>query len=137
MFECALLVNGTVSCRGSNAYAQLGTGTCTGSLLPVVVSGLTNVFVVAYGFGSCLRGPIVDGTERCWGYNWSGQLGRGTDSNTSTPVAVSGLTGVQDVRAGGTHACALSSGGTVECWGHNDSGQLGTGTELTHRCQTR
>ncbi len=38
------------------------------------------------------------------------------------------LTGVEQVAAGGYHACALMAGGSVRCWGNNTYGQLGNGT---------
>src|SRR6185295_4934700 len=69
-----------------------------------------------------------DGTARCWGNNQWGQLGDGTKTSRSTPVAVQGLTGAVAVSAGGTAACALLADHTVACWGDNSEGALGNGT---------
>ncbi|HWG07800.1 MAG TPA: IPT/TIG domain-containing protein [Solirubrobacteraceae bacterium] len=64
-----------------------------------------------------------------WGYNASGQLGNGTTTTISrVPGAVSGLSGVTAVSAGGEHSLALLSDGTVRAWGNNRLGQLGNGT---------
>lgn len=67
----------------------------------------------------------VDGTVRAWGYNNQGQLGNNTQTSTSVPVSVSGLTGATVVAGGSSHSLALKSDGTVRAWGYNVNGQLG------------
>src|SRR5260370_23717590 len=69
-----------------------------------------------------------DGTAVAWGYNGEGELGDGTTTNRITPVAVSGLTGVTQIAAGGSHSMALRSDGTAVAWGYNREGELGDGT---------
>ncbi|MCN0155339.1 cell wall anchor protein, partial [Salinispora arenicola] len=70
------------------------------------------------------------GTALAWGDNSSGQLGDGTATDSSTPVAVDVPAGttVTAVAAGGVHSLAVTSGGDVLAWGANGSGQLGDGT---------
>src|SRR6266851_2418171 len=117
-----------------------GDGTTNASDLPVAVSGLSGAVAVSGG-GSHSLALLGDGTVRAWGSNGSGQLGDGTTTGpetcvearpcSRTPVAVSGLSGVVAISAGGSHSLALLSNGTVRAWGNNGSGQLGNGTTTT------
>jgi uncharacterized repeat protein (TIGR01451 family) len=66
-----------------------------------------------------------DGTVWAWGNSGNGQLGNGTFTNSSTPVQVSGLTGIIAIAAGFFHALALKSDGTVWAWGDDLFGELG------------
>ena len=63
-----------------------------------------------------------------WGQNYAGQLGNGSDADTSIPVAVSNLYGVKAVAAGSSHSLALTADGRVWAWGLNLTGELGNGT---------
>jgi hypothetical protein len=84
--------------------------------------------------GSHTLGLRADGSVWAWGANGSGQLGDGTTTQRTTPVAVSGLTGVVAIAAGGQHSLALGSDGSVWSWGANGSGQLGDGTTTQRTC---
>lgn len=73
-------------------------------------------------------GLTGNGEVFCWGANGSGQLGDGTNTSSSVPVKVQGLTDVVGLTAGGFHTCAVSGTGQAFCWGSNDRGQLGNGS---------
>ncbi len=66
------------------------------------------------------------------GLNTAGELGNGTLATSATPVAVSGLSGVKAIAAGGFHNLALLEDGSVETWGAGTFGELGNGTDSTH-----
>ncbi len=131
----ALLADGTVVSWGENVLGELGDGTTVASFVPVAVSGLGDVRVIARGEDSLAL--LADGTVMAWGSNISGQLGIGTLTGPTecflynvcspTPVPVSELKGARAIAAGSQHNLALLSDGEVMAWGENWDGQLGTG----------
>ncbi|WP_221312889.1 choice-of-anchor D domain-containing protein [Granulicella aggregans] len=127
---CALLTNDTVVCWGENGNGQLGNSSIKDSSTPVAVAGLggSATLLALGGTHSCAL--LTDGTLKCWGGNAHGQLGNSSITDSSTPVAVSGVVGATTVAAGGLHTCAVvaAGGGTVQCWGSNADGQLGDNT---------
>jgi hypothetical protein len=126
-YVVALKSDGTVVAWGYNAFRTLGDGTQTDRLTPVVVPGLAGAVAVAAGATHTLA-LNSDGTVMAWGNDTFGQLGRGTWGFwSSSPAAVTGLTGVVAVAAGLQHSVALKSDGMVLAWGFNGYGQLGTG----------
>ena len=71
----------------------------------------------------------VYGSVQAWGCNHYGQLGDGTQNDSSTFVTVSGLNDVKAIDAGWGSTYALLKDGTVKAWGYNHYGQLGDGTQ--------
>ncbi|MFH1434664.1 MAG: hypothetical protein ABIJ56_03005 [Pseudomonadota bacterium] len=75
---------------------------------------------------ACTR--TTSSQARCWGWNYYGQLGDGTTTDSGPAVGVSGMsTGSVDVSAGNMHSCGVLAG-AAKCWGRNNMGQLGNGT---------
>ena len=112
----------------------------TTQVIPVEagVIGQADTLVAGAAHTCALTGGVV----RCWGSNAYGQLGNGTTTPSTTPVAVlataggAPLTGVTSLTAGNYHTCARLSDGSVRCWGRNTSGQLGIGSTSSRSLPT-
>jgi alpha-tubulin suppressor-like RCC1 family protein len=83
---------------------------------PVTVSDLANVTQVATGPNHACA-LTASGIVKCWGNNFSSQLGRDTNRvPSSTPIEVVGLSGVKRLIVAEGRSCALTES-TVKCWG--------------------
>ena len=125
-----LMINsdGTVSAWGSNTYGQLGNGTNTSSIEPVVVQGLSDIIEVTAGDGYSLA-MDKNGEVYSWGRNSWGMLGNGNTLNANIPNKINALSGLNIVKVStsGYHCLALANNGDVYSWGTNGNGQLGLG----------
>lgn len=65
----------------------------------------------------------ISGRVACWGDNQQGQLGNGGEQPSTTPVWVSGLDDVVEIRAGEAATCARRRSGRIACWGGNAHGE--------------
>lgn len=132
--SCAIDTTNSVKCWGSNLGLTLGVNP------PVPGYGRTPVETLGSEIGvteiasggtathSCAT--IGGASLKCWGSNFSGQLGDGTAGSNggSLPVDVVGIAStITGVAVGGAHTCAVTADGPM-CWGSNYSGQLGDGT---------
>ncbi|HSA98962.1 MAG TPA: hypothetical protein VLF17_07775 [Candidatus Nitrosotenuis sp.] len=85
----------------------------------------THVAKISAGYTHSLE-LKSDGTVLARGSDRYGQLGDDSKlDDKTTPVQVSGLSGIVAVSAGGYHSVALKSDGTVWAWGYDRYGQLG------------
>jgi len=123
---CGVTASGTAHCWGRNGSGQLGDGTRADRTTPVAVTGGLQFRIVRPGYyATCAA--AVSGAAYCWGA--TAGLGTGRGDISAVPVAVSGLSGVTALAAGGSHVCSLGIGGLL-CWGSNARGQLGDGTMI-------
>jgi YD repeat-containing protein len=118
---------------GDNEEDELGNGTTTSSLTPVVVDtpNGTGFAAVSAGAGYSLA-LDSNGNAWAWGYNGNGQLGNGTANDSSIPVRVSMPAGVTfiAIAAHFYHSLALETNGNAWAWGYNGDGELGDGTTI-------
>ena len=103
----SLILSSPASALGPDAYSSVSAGT-------------------AHTCAILANGGAID----CWGLNSSGQLGNGTNTSSSLPARVSGISGATAIATGSTHSCAVVAG-IVKCWGFNGSGQLGNNTQTS------
>lgn len=126
---CALTESDGISCWGSyEPFLEFDSG-------PAKVPGSEDAIQMAVGEAHVcwLTGS---GAVKCWGADWSGQLGDAVGETLLTladaPVTVSGIDGIAAkavaVRATYSSNCALLDDGSVRCWGYNGSGEAGDDT---------
>ncbi|MCP3063673.1 Ig-like domain-containing protein [Myxococcus sp. K38C18041901] len=141
---CALLDDGSIKCWGGNPYGALGLGDKVhrgddagemGDGLPRVDLG-TGRTAKTLTVGSIYACALLDdGSVKCWGGGYAGQLGLGDWNNRGGEpgemgdalprVNLGAGRAVTSLAAGAHHTCATFDEGSVKCWGANHSGQLG------------
>ena len=117
---CAIVEGGAVWCWGANDEGQLGDGTKTDRALPKLVPGLDGgaVRLASNGgaYGTCAVRD--DSSGWCWGSNFSGRLGDGTEEDH---VGATGITMVdaplKDILSADATTCVLTEAGRVSCFG--------------------
>ena len=136
-YTCAIRGTGALYCWGDNSSGQLGDGTKTQRFSPKRITAVADWTTIAAGgeeiaIHTCaIRGA---GALYCWGDNFNGQLGDGTQTDHLSPKRITAVDDWTSVAAGGeeenSHTCAIRGTGALYCWGYNGTGELGDGTGI-------
>jgi alpha-tubulin suppressor-like RCC1 family protein len=124
---CAISVDRQAYCWGQRISPR---GLAPFSTTPSLVGGGLAWRMISVG-GDHACGITTSDELYCWGQNAFGQVGDGTTTERSGPVALGGIAGAMSwkaVAAGQTHTCAIDVAGKAWCWGSNFAGQLGDGS---------
>ena len=129
---------GSVWCRGGNAYGQLGRGAHSGPIgdfAPVLVPGGASLSNVASIFGGRYStcAILADSTVRCWGASYQGRLGTGDPPpNNAVAQPMVGVVHATAGSTGNTHSCVVAADfAGLRCTGSDWYGELGNGTAST------
>ncbi len=122
-----LEVGGTdpTDCQGTQTDTK-----CTRTPL-LQVSGRAYAALSVGPVHSC--GHLAGGTLECWGANYYGMFGNGTEnSSIGTPVPAAGGMTFTQVVSGWSSVCGLTAANAAFCWGHNGNGTVGDGSTVQH-----
>lgn len=133
---CALTVAGQIKCWGANFQGQIGNGTQSPAVVnPTTIDLSTSYkFVTAGSEHSC--GITTAGKLKCWGYNFRGELGDGTNNLSSIPISIDAGENYISVSAGQDFTCAVTANGQLKCWGDGAYRKLGTGNTANQSLPT-
>jgi len=126
--SAALKADGGIYAWGGNLDGQLGDGTLTGALTPLLIGSDGQGWIAGEPGNQFSVARRSNGTLWSWGDNSSGQLGNGGSAAASAPARVDTQTNWAAHAAGFAHVVALKADGTLWTWGDNSSGQLGDNT---------
>lgn len=126
---CGLRPDGQVVCWGTvslvNGGVFLGGDAAQA---PGVIPGVSDAVQVSVGrTHACAL--TSERTIICWGESWSSFVDGVTVNRDFSvpPLAVAGVSDVEEVGAGGGMTCARLASGAVWCWGWNLEGRLASG----------
>jgi len=140
-FNFGITPKGVAYGWGANGNGELGDGSTTSRSSPVTVAGGLLFQKITANNAASSFGLTPSGAVYAWGINGSGQLGDGTSTQRSSPVAVLGGLAFADIVTGvtGGTTCftvGLTTSGAAYAWGTNAKGQMGDGTTTTRTSPT-
>ena len=125
---CGLRDEESLWCWGRSHFGQLGRGLPTGDHMRPAPVLYDLSWAVASGGENFTCAVDADEELHCWGYNRSGQLGRGfAGGDNNEPVVVETPETADQLSAGHEYACFVSAENDLWCWGRNSYSKLGQG----------
>lgn len=138
--SCAISIDNTLHCWGSNNYGVLGYGHTNriGDDESPISAGAVNAGgdvkdVALSQLGTCAL--LLDGSVRCWGLKdsvtgWDNnpdktQLAIGDDEVAAMGRIINLPGPAIQIEAGGRHMCARVKDKSLHCWGEDHRGQVG------------
>jgi len=137
---CGIRNDATLWCWGFNGDEKLGNGREDG-VFPTPQGPLRGEFQPSATWSTADIGNDhmcaiqLDGTLWCWGDNADGQLGLGSNAESTWPVQVGTATWTA-VSAGERTTCAIRADQRAFCWGENSEGELGIGSKTNSAAPT-
>jgi alpha-tubulin suppressor-like RCC1 family protein len=125
---CGIQSDGSLWCWGYGDFGMLGDGVVTSHVQTTPYRVGTETWRTVDVGGSRTCAVRSDRTLWCWGNNFGGVLGDGTNVIRPTPTQISSLTDWATVSIGQNHTCGTTTGGDILCWGSNIFGESGTGS---------
>lgn len=141
---CGITGRDEIYCWGMSARGELGSAStlqdCSArfgpgikcSPVPVRSASLRAATVVAGAMHTCALD--ADGTAYCWGANFYGQGGTGSQWDALSPARVVGGHRFTQLVAGRMHTCGITGSRDAYCWGWDWTGALGAGDVSAERC---
>eukprot|EP00551_Chaetoceros_affinis_P006769 CAMPEP_0203676422 /NCGR_PEP_ID=MMETSP0090-20130426/24478_1 /ASSEMBLY_ACC=CAM_ASM_001088 /TAXON_ID=426623 /ORGANISM="Chaetoceros affinis, Strain CCMP159" /LENGTH=443 /DNA_ID=CAMNT_0050542961 /DNA_START=40 /DNA_END=1371 /DNA_ORIENTATION=+ len=133
--SCTINNKNSLKCWGDNMAGQLGDGTYDenrNTPTTIYLGDDDTTYATHIALGNIHSCAIDNLNElQCWGNNFFGQLGDGTNNSTNTPTIISVGDNPASLRVlglGDNHSCIIDDLNNLLCWGSNYEGQLGDGT---------
>ncbi len=137
-YSLALDISGRVFGWGHNYYGNIGDGTQSTRIMPVLIGGALRNKKITSIFSGIRNSFAIDefGIVYSWGVNF-GQFGSSSSSYKS-PIEISSKTTLKgkqlkQIAPGGHHILFLDTNGKVYSCGNNYFGQIGDGTNDTRK----
>lgn len=126
---CATVSDGTGYCWGFGSDGQIGNGASNNVSTPTAIQTSSKFASLAASGWPTVCGLTTDGDAYCWGSDYGGALGKGTNNqHANTPQLVLGGHKYVSLTRSQFATCGLTTTYVPYCWGRGGNGQIGNGS---------